>query len=345
MTNVGGVKALNQQISDAERAYFNIPDFVRSYLAGNSPRLTEAGLQGNNRQLEEDSLTKAGSRGARIAQEARINALRHQRAALNPDQDGNIPYEAFDPKNLSNPNNVAGWPGMPNDPYAPPQGRVSGYRSENQGATAAAEIDAALKSEEEAAKQLDPFLRANYTGSAKNAGTFADTEQFKKGFEDDLQAGLTGAEAVSLDRINALRAARGMPPIESLDPLTSTNALGTPYQESNDGTIPGTITTSPITTQAPAPTTTSSYRGKTDTSALLEPSATAPTATATTYGTSQLVDSAPVQTEANATGSATTSQKETDTATTPENQLSSGSLQSGVKGLSNKSRLSALRMR
>jgi hypothetical protein len=69
---------------------------------------------------------------------------------------------------------------------------------------------AMLKEEEDALTNLRPTLEGKYKGQAKSAGTYADSPEFARGLESDVQAGYRGAAMTLQDRINAIRRRLGM---------------------------------------------------------------------------------------------------------------------------------------
>lgn len=205
-------------INAAERNYFNIPGLVKG--------ATKAAY-GDMNSVDSASADKRASRGALMAQEARLNALREQARGL-----GMNNFEGdFDKKNLSNPNNVTGAGDIGNiynldAPFIDEMRRLQAKRENNDiSAGKMIELDkmrrawnqlnrgqapaqgAALqykKDLEAAQADLPGMLNSNYLAAAKRAGTFGDTAEFNAGLQDEVQHGLVGANAViqqDLDQI------------------------------------------------------------------------------------------------------------------------------------------------
>lgn len=366
--NLGGLSDLNTQLAEAERLYFNLPAFMKQYIGARTPAMTD----GSNRDREVESRADAGTRGGRMFQEGRINAIRQQRSALNAGTPAQIPYEAFDSKNLSNTNNVMEDPNnifralgedAPNPNYF--ANNVGELRAEmrlvngrmvyglwdsngvnvlgRQSTQTAvntqqqAQIDQALHSESAAAQTMPDWLMGQYRAAAANAGTLGDTDQSRRGLQDDFQAGFEGATAVSNERINALRAARGLPPLQ-------------PGQTGDAGLTPPSPTDTPIN-WAGQPTTSGGGWVGAGTGATAPPGihSTASTPTSTP-APAPLINPTPATTAPSTAGTATTAEKPADEAKapvsgTPESQLADTKLTSGGAKLSNKSRLSALKVR
>lgn len=70
---------------------------------------------------------------------------------------------------------------------------------------AQADLDAAMKDYE----GIETNIRDTYTNAAKKAGTYANTSEFNSGLQSEIQAGVRGARANAVARINAMRKAMG----------------------------------------------------------------------------------------------------------------------------------------
>lgn len=57
-------------------------------------------------------------------------------------------------------------------------------------------------------------LKGMYADKARAAGTYAETNEFRRGLDSDVQAGARGAQALLSGRINALRTKLGREPLE-----------------------------------------------------------------------------------------------------------------------------------
>lgn len=95
---------------------------------------------------------------------------------------------------------------------------------------------------------LPQMLRDSYTGSARKAGTYADTPEWQKGLSSEVQAGARGARVPLTARIQALRRALGMAEFTdsgNTEGVTLQNNLNqlAPYQDSITPTAPPIGTT------------------------------------------------------------------------------------------------------
>lgn len=252
--NLGGLSDINQQISEAEKLYFNLAPFIKTAVTKKTPPTNDGG----NYNRDVQSLSRGEERGAKIYQEGRINALRQQRAGLNAGSPANVPFEAFDPKNLSSGSNVTESPehifatigeGAPSSQYfadtsQDPTGGLTArwyfdgtkmvyglidangvdvlHSTGNRGTSGAitsqqtAALDKMMKDDVTAYQGAPEFIRSNYTNAAKNAGTYSDTAEFQKGLNDEIALGVAGVDEIALARMNALRQARGLQPISSM---------------------------------------------------------------------------------------------------------------------------------
>lgn len=273
------LRPLTVQESDlAERAYYNVPSFMRQYFAAIQRAAPESG---ENLKRESDSNADRASRGAKNYLNDRINALRERRA----NETGAKEFEAFDPKNLGNANNVSGWPtAVPTTPYRG-SGTVAAYRNQDYGALDAASLDKSLQDEIGASQNAQYNLQQDYTTAAQKAGTYSDTEEFKRGLGDEVTHGTRGTQIVALDRINAIRSSQGLPPVQFIhDALQGTSSYVAPQAPPSSGAAPQTINTAPTATPTQS-TDVSSLRAKTG-SVTAEPATEASTTAPTISNTS-----------------------------------------------------------
>ncbi len=381
--NLGGLGDLNTRIADAEKLYFNLAPYINAAAKVNAPDT------GGQRDRDVKSYGRGMERGAKLFTEGRINALRQQRGGLNAGTDANIPYEAFDPKNLSSDNNVYETPeniaarngyGDTSGSNAPPGGnsyipgemhfawvtRPNGamvytlvdennLEALNPTATGTAVNQQAREQsllteqgEYHSAQEAPKFIRDNYTAAAQHAGTYADTDEFKRGLDYEVDLGTQGAQKVSLDRINALRAGRGLQPITSIDQNVQTNYSPEMLRVIDDWNRTQATSTTPAVGSTSGPTAPQQ-------TALAAPTTPgAPVAQTINTAPKPLVSSQPATVADNATGSAgpTTEDKPATGETAPAAETAptavknySNDLTSGKAINSRVSRMRALKTR
>jgi hypothetical protein len=347
--NLGGLGGLNTQINDAEKLYFNLPEYIKTYMSGRT-----VASEGANAAREVKSTSRGANVGAQAYTEGRINALRQQRAGLNVGTDAEIPYKAFDPKNLSNDNNVYESPEniAARNGFGPDSGAPGGnqylYNSQdlqagmrlvngrmvyglwtpdgvnvmNQQNSVGNAVDQqaqsvaseAEKSEMEAYKASPEFLKNRQTGLAKAAGTYSDTAEFGRGMTSELALQQEGVDKVALDRVNALRASRGMPPLLTLEenPQTALGSGPTAPSSSSPTVDPSTYSSDMNATISAWNAQTAANGGVvqpvTPPSQYVQPNANHVASQTINTAPKPLVASEPATTASNSTGSAGTSE-------------------------------------
>jgi hypothetical protein len=127
----------------------------------------------------DNSATSREGRGAQIAQEARVDALRSK---LGMDKMDPNEKEAFNYKSVVDPSRNT----------ATDQQALKMLQA--QADTLSAKDRAAeLKDVLAERSALPQTIRQNYTDAAKRAGTYSDTDQFKSGLDDEVKYGVRGA--------------------------------------------------------------------------------------------------------------------------------------------------------
>ena len=182
----------------AERAYYALPTTMAQRFGSNTP--------------DQLSTSRAASRGAKYAQENRINQIRQSRGLENfdPIADRPGPISAGNQAQYDNIARLASGQNMNNSQGQPLSHVLARQNDPNEvGPLLRSAVGGMQGDINTEMANIEPYLRSRYTADATNAGTLSGTGESQRSLQTDIAAGEVGARSALQDQSQLLTNALG----------------------------------------------------------------------------------------------------------------------------------------
>lgn len=181
----------------AERSYYTLPKTMETALGGSDPKSADS-----------ISTVRAGTRGARYAQERRINAIRANQGVNTPfDPIADVPGDMTDDERTQSERLIGEMQGTL--PVTAGTGSNKDTLSKYRGGTARpagydAALNGAIGDANNEQDSLRDYLFGRYKADATRAGTLSDTVQSQNALNADVNAGVIGGNAALMNQQQTL---------------------------------------------------------------------------------------------------------------------------------------------